>query len=150
MTIASILLLALAAPAMEDAALGTWKFNPKVSVYESGPGPKESQRIWEKVGEGRVRFLHTGISQDGKPFKTEFTAAYDGKDYPVTGGSLYDTVSLKMIDARTVEQIFKKGGKVTVRARRMVSPDGKRLMITAEGANAKGKKFRNRLVYERQ
>lgn len=143
------LVLMLAAAAPEDAALGKWKFNSALSTYESGPAPRESQRIWERVGD-KAHFLHTGISQDGKSFRTEFTASYDGRDYPVDGGSLYNTVALKLVDARTVEQTFKKDGKVTVRARRTVSVDGKRLTIIAEGENAQGKKFKNTLVYERQ
>lgn len=144
----ALLLLALVSPA-EDAALGKWKFDPAASRYESGPAPRQSERIWEAVG-GKVRFLHTGISAGGTSFRTEFAAAFDGKDYPVEGGSLYDSVSLKMINSNVVQQVFKKNGKTTVTARRTVSADTKRLTIVATGTNAQGKTFTNVLVYNRE
>lgn len=142
-------MLAGVALPQEDAALGTWRFVPAESKYESGPAPKESQRVWEKAGDG-VRFLHTGVAADGKPFRTEFTAKFDGKRYPVKGGGLYDSVVLERVDARTVKQTFRKGETVTVQARRVVSADGKKLTIVAMGNNAQGKPFRNLLVYARK
>jgi len=146
--IALLLLLAFASPT-DDAAIGRWRFDSTASTYESGPAPRESRRIWEVVG-NKMHFLHTGISASGAPFRTEFTAAFDGNDYPVEGGSLYDTVSLKMINPNAVEQVFKKKGKTTVTAHRTVSPDKKRLTIVATGTNAQGKPFKNVLVYTRE
>lgn len=143
------LILLWNAAAIEDAALATWRFNSTQSTYESGPAPRESTRVWERTGE-KVRFVHTGISHDGKAFQTQFTAAYDGRDYPVEGSSLYNTVAMKLIDSHKVEQTFRKNGVVTVEAVREVSADGMRLTIIARGKNAQGQKFKNTLVYERE
>lgn len=143
-----LLLLAVANPS-DDAAIGQWRFDPAASTYESGPAPRQSRRTWEIAGD-KVHFLHTGIGASGAAFRTEFTAAFDEKDYPVNGGSLYDSVSLKMVNPNVVEQIFKKNGKTTVTARRTVSPDKKRLTIIATGTNAQGKSFKNVLVYIRE
>lgn len=133
-----------------DAALGVWKFNHAASTYESSPAPRESTRIWEKAGEGKVRFLHTTVSAQGRSGRTEFVAAYDGKPYPVTGSSRYDTVTLQLVNEHVVEQTFRLRGEVTVRARRTISADGKRMTILATGNNPDGRAFRNVLVYDRQ
>jgi hypothetical protein len=42
---------------------------------------------------------------------TAYTANYDGKDYPVTGNPDWDMVSLKRINANTVEFTRKRAGK---------------------------------------
>lgn len=146
----SLLFAAFTLTAQPDAALGTWRFLPAESTYESGPAPRESQRVWEKAPNGQVRFIHTGVGATGQPFRTEFTVGYDGKPAPVTGGSLYDSVSLQRVDARTIDQTFRKAGKITVQARRTISPDGTRMTIIAMGAKADGKPFRNKLVYARK
>lgn len=140
--IALIAFLLLAA-APEDRGLGVWRFVPAESTYESGPAPKESRRQWLADGEW-VRFIHDGISAQGKPFHTEFKAKYDGNPHPVIGGSLYDAVSLKLLNPGKVEQTFTMNGKITVRATRTISPDGKRMTIIALGD-----KFKNTLIYER-
>ena len=134
----------------EDAALGTWRFLPAESKYESGPAPRESQRVWEKTADGALRFVHTGTGANGQPFRTEFTARLDGKRHPVKGGSRYDSVVLERIDARTVKQTFRQGETVTVMARRTISADGKKMTIVAMGTNPDGKPFRNLLVYARK
>lgn len=136
------------AQADRDQAIGAWRFDSAASTYESGPAPRESTRVFARSGD-KIRFLHTGIAADGQPFRTEYTAAYDGRDYPVTGSTRYDTVSQKMIDARTVELTFRLRGEITVTARRVISPDGKQMTVLAEGKNPDGSPFRNVLVYRR-
>lgn len=129
---------------VEDRGLGKWQFVHAESRYESGPAPRESTRQWLPAGDNRVRFVHDGVSSDGKPFHTEFTATYDGKRYPFQGGTRYDEVALYRKDASTVEQVFTLKGVVTVRATRTISPDGKRMVIEARGEG-----FHNHLVYRR-
>ncbi len=138
----------LGAKSREDRGLGKWRFVAEASTYESGPAPRESQRQWVKDGDG-VRFLHDGVSAEGKAFHTEFTAKYDGKPYPFVGGTLYNTVALHWKSADRVDQVFRKDKVITVKATRTVSPDGKRLTIDARGTGAAGKRFKNLLVYER-
>lgn len=45
---------------------------------------------------------------------------------------------------------LKKGGKVTVNGRVAVAADGKSRTVTTSGINAKGKKFKNIAVYDKQ
>jgi hypothetical protein len=58
-----------------------------------------------------------------------YDASFNGKDYPVHGrGTKIATVSLKKIDAHTLEETYKRSdGKVVWVSRLSVSPDGKTL-----------------------
>jgi len=141
-------MLFVALLAAADLGIGEWRFNAALSDYRSGPAPRESIRVWEKAGDN-VRFRHTTVSRDGKRNVTEFVASYGGGEAKVTGSSRYDTVSLKAVDERTVEQTFRLKGEVTVRAKRVISADGLRMTITAGGTNPDGRKFVNTLVYDR-
>ena len=87
---------------------------------------------------------------DGSKTSFEYTAKYDGKDYPVTGSDTFDTIALKRLDDQTVESTLKKSGKVITTARRVVSKDGKTMTLTMTGTNAKGQKVKNIAVYEKQ
>jgi len=48
----------------------------------------------------------------------------DGQDQKVTGHPYYDTVSIKIVDDRTVEETEKKNGKTVITSKTTVSPDG--------------------------
>ena len=133
---------------IEDRAIGTWRFVPKDSTYQSAPAPRSSTRQWVKDG-ARVKFIHDGVGADGKPFHTEFSAAYDNKLNPVTGGTLYDSVALTQRNPNRVDQTFTMKGKITVKAIRTISKDGKRMTIESRGKKSDGTIFRNLLVYER-
>jgi hypothetical protein len=90
------------------------------------------------------------VDADGNKTTFEYTAKYDGKDYPVTGSETFDMIALKRINDRTTEATLKKSGKVVSTARRVVSKDGKTLTLTITGTNAKGQKMKNIAVYDKQ
>ena len=48
----------------------------------------------------------------------------DGQDQKVTGHPYYDTVSVKVVDGRTIEETNKKGGKTVATSKTTVSADG--------------------------
>jgi hypothetical protein len=53
-----------------------------------------------------------------------FSAGLDGIDAPYKGDSKYSSVSLKMIDRKTIEEVDKKDGKAVQINRWSVDPDG--------------------------
>jgi hypothetical protein len=61
---------------------------------------------------------------------TEYTAQFDGQDYPVNNSATVNQVAIRKIDASTVERTFKKDGKVINVSRFEVSKDGQELKIT--------------------
>jgi hypothetical protein len=132
-----------------DAAIGTWKLNVAKSRYSPGPPPKSAIFTYEAIGEG-IRRTGETVNADGQTISFEYTAQYDGKDYPIRGNPNADTVSLKRVNDRTVEATLKKNGKVTTTVRRVVSSDGKTLTLTMTGTNAQGQTVNNVTVYEKQ
>ena len=73
---------------------------------------------------------------------TRLPATWSPKDYPHRGDPGTTTVSLKKIDASTVEETDKRNGKVITLIRLTVSPEGKTLSTTPEdklaGVTTKG------------
>lgn len=57
----------------------------------------------------------------------DFNVKADGTDQQVSGHNYYDTVAVKVIDARTVELSDKLNGKPTYQMRLLISEDGKTL-----------------------
>ncbi len=90
------------------------------------------------------------VNPDGTRTTVQYTANFDGKDYPLTGSQVADSVSLKRIDARTTDRTDKKGGKVAQTLRRVVSQDGKTMTVTVKGTNAQGQKVNNVVVFDKQ
>jgi len=58
-----------------------------------------------------------------------YTAKFDGKDYPFKGDPGTTSVSLKKIDANTIEETDKRNGKAISVTRLTVSADGKSIAL---------------------
>jgi hypothetical protein len=148
----TLLLVALvlnvsAAPADEHS--GTWKMNPAKSNYSPGPAPKS---ITVKIASDadNMKLTSDGIDAAGKPTHVEYTAKYDGKDYPITGISNADTVALERLDASTIRSTTKKGDQVVMTVTSVISKDGKTRTATFKGKNAEGLDVNNVVVYDKQ
>ena len=129
--------------------IGTWKLNVEKSKFSPGPAPKSNTAKFEPAGQG-VRLTTEGVGADGKPTATEYTANYDGKDNPLKGSPIADTVSVRRIDAVTTERTDKKAGKVVQTITRVVAKDGKSFTATTKGTNAKGEPLNNVTVFDKQ
>ena len=90
------------------------------------------------------------VNADGTRTTTQYTANFDGKDSPLTGSAIADTVSLKRSNARTTVRTDKKGGTVVQTLRRVVSKDGKTMTVTTKGTNAQGQAVNNVALFEKQ
>ena len=93
-----------------------------------------------------------GINAQGNPISLQVAYKLDGKDYPRAdiGAQTVRTVSCKLVDADTVEEIGKMGGKVYVTGTFTVSKDGKTMTHRPKGTNAQGQPFNNVSVFEKQ
>jgi hypothetical protein len=145
--VASVLVVAVSAQASPE--IGTWKLNVAKSKFSPGPAPKSQTVTFAAAGQG-VKVTTEGVGADGTKTAQSYTANYDGKDVPLTGSATTDTVSLKRINATTVERTDKKAGKVVQTITRVMSADGKTLTITTKGTNAQGQAVNNVGVYEKQ
>jgi len=132
-----------------DPLVGTWELNIAKSKYNPGPPLKSSSRMFEAVANG-LKYSGKSVKADGTTLGTQWTAHFDGKDYPITGDPNTDTMAIKRIDKFTIEGTAKKAGKVTYRVKHIVSQDGKVSTLTVEGTDAQGKPYNNVLVFDKK
>ena len=128
--------------------MGTWKLNEAKSKVPAGTA-KNTMVVYEAAGDN-VKVTVDGVDGNGKPTHNEWTGKFDGKDYPLTGDPMSDTRSYKIVDAHTTELANKKGGKVTLSGRVVVSADGKSRTLTVSGTDAMGKKMSSTTYYDKQ
>jgi hypothetical protein len=85
--------------------------NPAKSKYSPGPTPR-NVTVKVDCDENGIKLDAEGTNQDGTPTHVEYSAKFDGKDYPITG-TYADTVSVKRIDANTIQsKLRKKDGQL--------------------------------------
>jgi hypothetical protein len=97
-----------------------------------------------------IKATTKGEDSTGKPTTSEWAMSYDEKERPIVGNPDADTLSLKRIDAYTVEFTQKRAGKLASTGRRTISKDGKVMTITNKGTNAKGQAMDEVLVFEKR
>ena len=120
------------------------KENSMTEVWKrTGEAPAGANKIsgtWqqEKI-EGASRSLTTityKATPDGLTMRDgtgdSYDAKFDGNEYPYKGDPGVTSVSLKKIDANTVEETDKRNGKVVSVARMTVEPGGKTMKITIQ------------------
>jgi hypothetical protein len=129
--------------------LGTWKLDAAKSKFEPGPGPKSQTLKFEATKDG-IKLTSDGVSAEGKPIHGEYVSKFDGQDVSWEGNPNADTASAKRIDDNSYENVWKKGGKVTITARVVVSQDGKTLTVTQTGTDSQGRTVNSTAVYNKQ
>ena len=132
-----------------ESWLGTWKLDAAKSKYTPGPGPKSLTLKFEATPAG-IRLTSDGVNAEGKAVQGGYVSKFDGADVPFEGNPDADTAAAKKIDDNSYENIWKKGGKVTLTAKVVVSKDGKTLTVTQTGTNSKGQAVNNTIVYNKQ
>jgi hypothetical protein len=93
----------------------------------------------EADGTDKVRFLG----------EFSYTARFDGKEYNLKN-SRNDTVTLTLVDAHTVESIYRRDDQVTQKDRWVVSDEGQQMTLTTTGVFETGQQLRENLVFRRQ
>ena len=129
---------------------GTWRTNLAKSTFNPTNLAVKSSTTKIEVTQGGIKVVNDGVDAQGRVTHIEYTAQFDGKDYPVSGDPNGDMRSYKKIDDRTLEFVGKRAGKVTVTGRVAQSADGKTRTVTTTGTDAKGKKVESTAVYDKQ
>ncbi len=104
------------APSGVHTASGSWR-TTKIEESENGLAT-----TYKSNGDELTMSDPTGVS---------FTSKLDGTDSPVNGAYTFDTVSLKKIDARSIEKTEKRGGTVVEVSKMTVSSDGKKMTVVS-------------------
>ena len=68
----------------------------------------------------------------------------------IVNDATQDMRSYKKIDDHNLEMTVKKDGKVTMTGNLVIAADGKSRTVTITGTDAKGEKFTNTAVYDKQ
>lgn len=148
LTLGVMLTAAAVAAQGTNPRVGTWHLNVAKSKYSPGPAPKSQTLIITASGNSET-VTSESVSASGDKTSTVYTAAYDGKPYPLKGSQLADSVTLKRIDDYTSERADSKDGKVVQTYTRAVSKDGKTMTVTIKGTNAQGQPVNNVVVFEK-
>jgi hypothetical protein len=147
-----IVSLALAVSAVPvNGQSGAWKLRVGSSGSSEWASAAHTAGITVVVltDENGVKYKGEGIDANRKPIVFQFEAKFDGKEYPVTGGADGYFVSVKRIDANTIESVWKKDGKVILKDVSRVSRDGKTRTSTLWGGDPHGQSKEIELVYDK-
>ena len=136
----------MVAQSASDLELGAWTLNRAKSTF-SGAVPYRRVMKFQVVGDAIKETIYT-MSANQPSVIVEYTARFDGNDYPISN-SILTTVSLKRVDDQTVERTGKIQGQVVETETRTVSDGGKVLTVTTTG-NRDGTEYSSVQVYDRQ
>ena len=132
----------------DSPQMGTWKLNEAKSKFSPG-AVKNTTVVYEAAGDS-VKVTVDGTDGAGSPSHNEWTGKFDGKFYAVSGDPTSDMRSYRKINNHTLALTGKKGNKVTLTGRIVVSANGKTRTVTTNGTNAQGKRVSSTAVYDKQ
>ena len=132
----------------------------RVTVWNRSGGKKSAADLFagewtEDLSKTRMRQgMALKIEADGKDgvrFSGDFSysAHFDGKEYDLKN-SRNDTVSLQLVDAHTVDSIYRRDDQITQRDRWEVSTDGAELTLTTTGTLETGQQVKEKMVFRKQ
>src|SRR5580698_3972995 len=157
LTRASLALAGLGMTALVGAAFagkmyglrGDWDLNIAKSKFEPSPPMKKYTMKVIDAGANHLLIKSDWIDADGTAGHVEYSTAFDGKPIAIIDYPIADCVTDTMINATTWESVWTKNGKIVERELETISADGKTFHEIDQGKDKTGKKYKNRLVFER-
>ncbi len=133
---------------------------PQIAVWMRSGGAKVAGDLFagewtQDLGKTRLRQgLALRIEADGNDgvrFSGDFsyTAHFDGKQYDLKNSD-NDTVTLELIDAHTVDSIYRRDDQPSQKDSWVVSADGQQMTLTTAGTLQSGQRITEKLVFRRQ
>jgi len=127
-------------PAGSTQAVTATGLYSRVGTPEAGVHPISGSwkpEKWESVSDNALTFTYS-LMGDGLNFKAStgenYSAKFDGKDYPFHGDPGTTSVVLKKVDDNTFEETYKRNGEVTGMSRMTISPDGRSISMISQDA----------------
>lgn len=150
----------LSRDASELTSTTTQKGHPdKITVWIRTGGKKLANDLFsgewtENLSKSRMAqgmALKIDSEGDGVRFSGDFSynARFDGKEYDLKS-SINDTVSLQLVDAHTVDSVYRRGDQVTQKDRWVVSADGSEMTLNTTGTLETGQQIKETLVFRKQ
>lgn len=122
-----------------DAKLwnGTWHLNASASKWSAAGKEQSETRTYDYSG-GKLTMKSTSKDASGKEMTFSYSAALDGKAYPMVGNPNADSISLTPVSGREIKATSRNHGKLTVQTTATVSADGKHLTLRRTYVAMKG------------
>jgi hypothetical protein len=131
----------------------------RITVWTRTRGKKSATDLFagewtEDLSKTRLRQgMALRIDSDGKDgvrFSGDFSysARFDGKEYDLKN-SINDTVALQLIDAHTIDAIYRRDDQISQRDRWVVSADGAEMTLTTTGTLETGQQIKETLVFRK-
>ena len=132
----------------------------RITVWTRSGGTKAADNLF--AGEWTQDMTKTRLRQgmalkieadgnDGVRFSGEYSynARFDKKEYDLKNSN-NDTVTLELVDAHTVDAIYRRDNQTAQRDRWVVSPDGQQMTLTTTGTLETGQQVKETLVFRKQ
>jgi len=124
---------------------GTWKLNVAMSTFKPGPPFKSFTLTFTPDGTRQLDLTYA----DGQTLKASLPWS-DGTEVSVIANQGLDGVSaVSKIQGNTINDTWKRKGRVIETVHAAVSPGGKTLKIRVDGTDIEGRAFHNRLTFEK-
>lgn len=136
-----------AAPLDVKAWSGTWHLNAAASKWGAA-GKEQGETRTYSYANGKLTMKSSSKDDKGKQTDFTYTAALDGKSYPMTGNANADSISITSVSGHELKATSRMKGKVTVQSDATVSADGKHLTIKRTYVAQKGSPTET-LVFDR-
>jgi hypothetical protein len=132
----------------------------RIAVWTRSGGAKAADNLFagewtQDLSKTRLRQgLALKIEADGNEgvrFSGDFSysARFDGKEYDLKNSS-NDTVTLALIDAHTVDSIYRRDDRIAQKDRWVVSADGQQMTLTTTATMETGQQLKENLVFRKQ
>jgi hypothetical protein len=116
---------------------GTWHLNAAASKFQS-PGKEQSETRTYDISGGKVTMKSSSKDAAGKELNFSYSAAWNGKSYPMVGNPNADSISLTAVSDRALKANSRLHGKLAVQSTATVSADGKHLTLKRKMLRLKG------------
>jgi hypothetical protein len=133
----------------DEAILGTWDLVLEKSKFNPGPGPRAEVRTYVKTPDGILVTVNS-TDADNSARTMSYPWQVDGKEHPVTGSKLLDSILLAKVDNLTSEATMKHGDIVIASERREFAADGKTMTIEVRDMSSTDHPISSRAVYQKR
>jgi hypothetical protein len=128
-----MLFAAMAAAQDANPRYGRWKLKSDAAA------PTSNIMTYEPAGPAGMKITIDAVNRDGVKSQWFYTTNFDGKDQPVTGNPGTDSGSVRIVNAKINEIIYKKNGKISQVLTNVLSPDGDTIAVIYMRMDADGK-----------
>jgi hypothetical protein len=128
-----VLAAASASAQAPNPRFGKWK------LKSDAPAPASNIMTYEPHNGKGMKITIDAVNKDGVKSQWWYTTMFDGKDEVLTGNPGTDSGSVRIVNDRINEIIYKKDGRVTQVLTNVLSPDGSAIAVTYMRMNAEGK-----------